>query len=288
MTVPLVPNTPRGTREPGPSSLHIWLLPSPASPRDVPVGELDPDERRRAAAYRRHGDRQTYVAAHVGLRRVLSVYTGVEPRLLPLGREWCEECGERHGRPVLVDLPGAPQFSLSHSHGLALVAVARTRVGVDVQALPSQQTVEACLPLLHPAERQEIARLPADRRQTAFARLWSRKEAYLKGLGTGLARAPDLDYLGEAAESWRPAGWTVRNTPLCDGHVGAVALAGGRDWRAAMYPVPAEWLYAPDAVERISAVRPGLRTTLRAHDPFSVRPHDLIDTRNRKERAQAS
>ena len=288
MNVPRVPNTPRLAREPGPSDLHLWLLPAPASPRDVPVGELDPDERRHAAAYRRHSDRQTYVAAHVGLRRVLSAYTGVEPGKLPLGREWCEECGQRHGRPVLVGLPGAPEFSLSHSHGLALVAVARTRVGVDVQALPSQETVDACLPLLHPAERQEITRLPPGHRLTAFARLWSRKEAYLKGLGTGLARAADLDYLGEAAESWRPAGWTVRNTPLCDGHVAAAALAGGGDWRAAMYPVSAEWLYAPEAVERIAAVAPGLRTTLRAHDPLSVRPHALIDTRNRKERAQAS
>jgi 4'-phosphopantetheinyl transferase len=288
VNLPLVPNAPRSTRELGPTDLHIWLLPSPASPRDVPVGELDQDERRRAAAYRRHSDRQMYVAAHVGLRRVLSVYTGVEPRRLPIGREWCEECGERHGRPVLVDLPGAPEFSLSHSHGLALVAVARTRVGVDVQALPSQETVDACLPLLHPAERQEITRLPADRRQTAFARLWSRKEAYLKGLGTGLARAADLDYLGEAAESWRPAGWTVRNTPLCDGHVGAAALAGGRDWRAALYPVPVESLYARDAVELISAVEPGLRTMLRANDPFSVRPHALVNSSNRKERAQAS
>ena len=288
MNLPLVPNAPRTARDLGPSDLHIWLLPPPASPRDVPVGDLDQDERRRAAAYRRHSDRQMYAAAHVGLRRVLSVYTGVEPRRLPLGREWCEECGERHGRPVLVDLPGAPEFSLSHSHGLAMVAVARTRVGVDVQALPSPETVDACLPLLHPAERQEITRIPADGRQTAFARLWSRKEAYLKGLGTGLARAADLDYLGEAAESWRPTGWTVRNMPLCEGHVGAAALAGDKDWRAAVHPVPAEWLYARDAVERICEVEPGLRTVLRAHDPSAVRTHALIDTRNRKERAQAS
>ncbi len=187
------------------------------------------------------------------------------------------------GRPA-----GRPQFSLSHSHGLALVAVARTRVGVDVQALPSQETVDICLPRLHPAERQEIARLPAARRREAFARLWSRKEAYLKGLGTGLARAADLDYLGEAAESRRPAGWTVRNTPLSDGHAAAAALAGGKDWQAAVYPVPAEWLHARDAAERISAAAPRLRTTLRAHDPSSVRPHAPIDTRNGKGRAPAS
>jgi 4'-phosphopantetheinyl transferase len=272
----------------GPSDLHIWLLAPPASARDIPAGELDAYERQRAGAYRRPDDRQLYVAAHVGLRRVLSVYTGIAPQRLTIGREWCEECGERHGRPVLVDLPGAPEFSLSHSHGLALVAVARTRVGVDVQALPSQQTVEACMPLLHPAERQEIARLPAEQRQVSFARLWSRKEAYLKGLGTGLARAADIDYLGEAAESWRPPGWTVRNLPLCSSHVGAAALAGHKDWRTSLRPVTAEQLHARDAVERIATVEPGLRTVLRAHNPSSVRTHALIDTRNRKERAQAS
>ncbi|MFD8720579.1 MULTISPECIES: 4'-phosphopantetheinyl transferase family protein [Streptomyces] len=288
MNLPVVPNAPRSTLEVGASDLHIWLLPPPASERDVPVGELDIEERRRAAAYRRQEDRQMYAAAHVGLRRVLSVYTGVAPQRLPLGREWCEECEERHGRPVLVDLPGAPEFSLSHSHGLAMVAIARTRVGVDVQVLPSPSTVEACLSSLHPAEQQEITRLSEDRRQMAFARLWSRKEAYLKGLGTGLARAADIDYLGEAAESWRPTGWAVRNVPLCDGHVGAAAAAGDKDWRVSMYSVPAEWLYARDAVERIATVEPGLRTVLRAHNPSSVQTHALIDTRNRKERAQAS
>ncbi|NUP17639.1 MAG: 4'-phosphopantetheinyl transferase superfamily protein [Streptomyces sp.] len=288
MNLPHIPNAPYGTRQLGPTDLHLWLLPPPDSPRAAPLTELDMQERQRAAAYRRHSDRQMYVAAHVGLRRVLSVYTGVAPQRLVIGREWCEECGERHGRPVLVDLPGAPEFSLSHSHGLALVAVAHTRVGVDVQALPSQETVDACLPLLHQAERQEITRIPMHQRQTAFARLWSRKEAYLKGLGTGLARAPDLDYLGEAAESWRPTGWTVRNIPLCEGHVGAAALAGDKDWRAALHPVPADWLHTRDAVERIAAVEPGLRTVLRAHDPSAVRTHALIDTRNRKERAQAS
>ncbi|MEW2317425.1 4'-phosphopantetheinyl transferase family protein [Streptomyces bauhiniae] len=273
-----------GGRALGPSELHVWLLPPPPAGHPVPVGELDPAERRRAADYRRDEHRQLYAAAHVGLRRVLSLYTGAAPEHLAIGREQCEECGERHGRPVLLDRPGAPEFSLSHSHGLALLVVARTRVGADVQALPSRATVENCLPLLHPAERQELARLPDDALQGAFARLWTRKEAYLKGLGTGLARAADIDYLGDAAEAWRPPGWTVRNLPLCPSHAGAAALAGGADWRAAVHAVPAAWLYARDAGERIAAVEPGLRAVLRAHDPSAVRTHDLIDTRNRKER----
>ncbi|MGW4004449.1 hypothetical protein, partial [Streptomyces nigra] len=81
MNHPLDPHPARGTRHLGPSDLHLWLLPAPASPRDAPVRELDEDERRRAAAYRRHADRQMYsLGAHAGLRHLVHRALGVVDR----------------------------------------------------------------------------------------------------------------------------------------------------------------------------------------------------------------
>ncbi|MFF3325824.1 4'-phosphopantetheinyl transferase family protein [Streptomyces sp. NPDC002889] len=262
------------------TELHVWLLPPPRSARELPAGELDARERKRAAAFRRTDDRMMYAAAHVGLRRVLAAYTGIAPGRLPIGPEVCHECAISHGRPVLLGVPGAPYFSLSHSHGLVLVAVSTTRVGADVQRVPSPETVELCLPALHPAERREIDRLPPDQSTVAFGRLWSRKEAYLKGLGTGLTRRADTDYLGEYATAERPPGWLVANLPLCPSHISAVALAGEEDCPVSIRPVPAEWLYAHDATDRIAGAQPGLRTVLRAHTP---RPHKGHRTETERE-----
>ncbi|RKE19888.1 4'-phosphopantetheinyl transferase superfamily protein [Streptomyces sp. TLI_171] len=252
---------PNGARTP----LDIWLLPPPDSPRDIPATELNAYERHRAESYRRTDDRQMYLAAHVGLRRVLAVYTGIDPEHLRLGGERYDGNGARQGRPRVLGVPGAPQFSLSHSHGLALVVVSEDRVGADVQRLPSPQTVAAVLPSLHPAEQIELESLPPAEQPAAFGRLWVRKEAYLKGLGTGLARGADADYLGEAGLAARPAGWVVGNLPLCLSHVAAVALRGDGDRAIVMRSVPPEYLYAAHgAVRLIAGMPPGLRTVLRA------------------------
>ncbi|MFE2286511.1 4'-phosphopantetheinyl transferase family protein [Streptomyces sp. NPDC059443] len=247
----------------GEGDLDVWLLPPPDSPRDVPIGELDERELRRAEAYRRPEDQRMYAAAHVGLRRVLAVYTGIPPRLLSIAGERYDGAGGRNGRPRVLGVPGAPQFSLSHSHGLALVAIAETRVGADVQRIPSAGTAAACLPALHPAEQEELKELREEDRTVAFGRLWTRKEAYLKGLGTGLARGTYLDYLGEHRDGDRPGGWVVGNLPLCEGHVAAVAVLGDGDHRIVMRSVPDTLLYAPEAADRVAGVEPGLYTVLR-------------------------
>ena len=46
----------------------------------------------------------------------------------------CPDCGRPHGRPRL-DLPGAPQLSVSHSGLLVVVAAHDGPVGVDVQRI---------------------------------------------------------------------------------------------------------------------------------------------------------
>ncbi|MER5208673.1 4'-phosphopantetheinyl transferase superfamily protein [Streptomyces sp. NPDC002825] len=249
--------------------LDVWSLRPPRT-EDGPVamaaGELDEDERGRADAFVRPPDRLQYVAAHIALRRLLAAYTGVAPGRVRLGRNPASGRGGRRGRPVMLDAPVPLQFSLSHSHGLVLLGVAATPVGVDVQRVPSPVTAALCLPKLHPAEREELAWLTDEERPSAFGRLWTRKEAYLKGLGTGLGRSPAADYLGERREGAvpaRPPGWIVRNVPTVPGHVAAAALRAEAGHRVALRVLPEECLYARDAagaVELIAAARAAAAT----------------------------
>ncbi|MEV3853815.1 4'-phosphopantetheinyl transferase superfamily protein [Streptomyces sp. NPDC050095] len=220
---------------PGPGSVDLWLLAVPGPGTAVPAREyalLDGAERRRARGFATPGGRDRYVRAHLLLRHVLARYVEPDAAALRFGREL------PHGRPVLRGLSFAPHFSLSHSHGLAAVAVASAAVGVDVQRICPPGTVEACLSRLHPIERAELELLGPAERTRAFSRLWSRKEAYLKGLGTGLSRPPRADFLGDTDRASRPPGWSVRDVPAPSGYAAATALRAEEPHRVTVRTAP--------------------------------------------------
>ncbi|WP_432148838.1 4'-phosphopantetheinyl transferase family protein [Streptomyces sp. bgisy029] len=237
---------------------HLWLLPRPpaGAARGPDTAVLDARERRRAAEYRDDTARLLYVGAHVGLRVLLGAYTGTDPRAVRLSRDACPCCGEPHGRPVLAH-PDVPlHFSLSHGDGLALVGVATVPVGVDVERIPSHRTARACAAALHPAERAELAAAPEGTYAGAFGQLWTRKEAYLKGLGTGLARPLAADYLG-ADPARRPDGWQVLDVPCGPDHRASAALRTAGPVRASVRELPSRCL-APDGPSPAMSAEPVL------------------------------
>ncbi|MFW3473310.1 4'-phosphopantetheinyl transferase family protein [Streptomyces microflavus] len=148
----------------------------------------------------------------------------------------------------MVQAGGGPplHFSLAHSRGLIAVAVAPRVIGVDVERLPSPETVEACARALHPGEQAELAAAPPGERRAHFGRLWTRKEAYLKALGTGLSRHPRTDYLGSDL-SRRPARWAVLDLPAGPEHAAAIAVPGDCPDHITVRWLPAELPYGEDA-----------------------------------------
>ncbi|WP_244417578.1 4'-phosphopantetheinyl transferase family protein [Streptomyces hygroscopicus] len=215
----------------GGEQLDLWLLRLPAA--DVDPSALDPSalsarERQRGAAFRRTYDQFRYLSAHIGLRHILGGYLAIHPAEVTYAQVPCTVCGRPHGKPVVVTADESPlHFSLSHSGAMVAVAVATAPVGADVQVTPRPGTVEACIPFLHPREREELAAMPQEERRSTFGRLWTRKEAYLKGLGTGLSHgAAQKHYLG-ADVTGTPSGWTVRDIPCGHGHSAAIAIRGG-------------------------------------------------------------
>ncbi|HEX8305151.1 MAG TPA: 4'-phosphopantetheinyl transferase superfamily protein [Jatrophihabitans sp.] len=188
------------------------------------VSVLDDRERQRAAKFVRDRDRHSYLAAHIALRYVLGRQLGLPPGEVTFLRQSCPNCSAPHGRPALAGTEQPVQFSLSHGGDLVLVGVAAAPVGVDVEEVPDAQVAADLSARLHPAEQREIA--AAGRPEVAFARVWTRKEAYLKGIGTGLSRGLGTDYLGAAGLAPLPDGWNVLDVPVPAGYAGAVAVAG--------------------------------------------------------------
>ncbi len=84
--------------------------------------------------------------------------------------------------------PGGVHLSSASRDGWAALAVACGPVGIDIErVLPG---AESPWHVLHPAEAAWLRDLSEGERDHAFTRLWTVKEAYLKALGTGLAREP--------------------------------------------------------------------------------------------------
>ncbi|WAZ19306.1 4'-phosphopantetheinyl transferase superfamily protein [Streptomyces cinnabarinus] len=205
----------------------LWVVraPEPGAPLDESV--LDAAERRRAAALRRPAERALYVAAHSALRRVLSAYTGIAAPALRLIRQSCPRCGDLHGRPALAGPAGqGVHFSLSHSGGLALLGLASAPVGVDVQRVPDPRLAAEASRALHPSERAQLENLPPKARVAAFARCWTRKEAFLKATGDGLSlRALHELYVGTGPRPAGPTGWAFADVEMPMGWT-AACVAG--------------------------------------------------------------
>ncbi|MCS0637468.1 4'-phosphopantetheinyl transferase superfamily protein [Streptomyces sp. LP05-1] len=185
-------------------------------------GLLDAEESRRAAAFVRDADRAAYITAHVALRLLLGPLLDTAPAAVRFARQPCPVCGGPNGRPVSV--PAGTHFSLSHSRHLILLAFAAVPVGADVEALPSARSLSDLRAFLHPREQAELAALPESGHPAAFARAWVRKEAYLKGTGTGLAHESDgYAGTGPVPAQERP-GWLLRDVVAPEGFTGAIAL----------------------------------------------------------------
>ena len=154
------------------------------------------------------GDRSA--SAHALLRDVLQELTRTAAQDHVLTRR-CGACGGPHGKPVLRH----PELHVSLSSTEGLVAVAVTDagpVGVDVE-------LETRLGF---AGFADVALAPGEP-DTRRGRTWTRKEAWLKATGTGLAVDPrTIDV------SVPTPGVQLYDVPVADGIACAAAVLSTR------------------------------------------------------------
>ena len=212
-----------------PGDVHVWRVPLDLPEADVAAlaARVAPDEAAWAAEQRLESVRRRVLVTRAALREILAGYAGCAPTVLRFAVE-------PSGRPRLAAPPADLRFNLSHTEGLALVAVTRGRqVGVDVERLKDR------------ARWPEIARRYFTAREAAqiadlrgFLTVWTRKEAYVKARGAGIGFGLDrfeVTVAGAGALIGEP-GWTLRDVPMPEPYVAAVAVEGDlaalgeRDW----------------------------------------------------------
>lgn len=165
--------------------VHVWRASLRVAPPELAAYRelLAPEEAERADRFRFPQHRDRFVVAHATLRLILARYTRLGPTNLRF------EYGP-HGKPSLRPAVAAgARFNLSHSGDLALYAVTCGReVGVDLERhRPDVECDKIADRFFSPAEVAALLALPPAEQRPAFFRCWSRKEAYIKALGMGLA-----------------------------------------------------------------------------------------------------
>jgi 4'-phosphopantetheinyl transferase len=216
--------------------VHVWRFSLDQSPA---VGSalwmtLSSDEQDRADRFHFEKHRQHFVIGRGGLRAILSRYVSLRPEQLRFSYS-------RFGKPALADDAEGEtlRFNLSHAETVALCAVTcRREVGIDVEYLrPDFASMEIAERFFSAAETQKLRGLSAEAQPSAFFNCWTRKEAYIKALGEGLSHPLDSFTVSLApaepaallfTESDRAAAsrWTLKELPVGDNYVAAVAIEG--------------------------------------------------------------
>jgi 4'-phosphopantetheinyl transferase len=218
--------------------VHIWRtdLNLPESQIQSLAKTLAPDEHNRANRFYFERDRKHFIAGRGILRSILGRYLSLEPAQLQLSYA-------SRGKPTLANLDRGEtlSFNLSHSHELAIYAIAHTSwVGIDLEHIRPMDKVEQLVKrFFSPREYAVICSLPDDQKQEAFFRAWTCKEAYLKAIGDGL---PGLDGVEVSLTPGEPAAllsiqgdeeaasrWSVYPLIPAPGYMAALAVEG-QDW----------------------------------------------------------
>ena len=211
----------------GPEEVHVW------------IADLRPSASKPATD---RESRTDAVRAGEFLRSVLATYVGGASDELLLETDV-------RGKPRLRgrDL----EFNLTHSGALAALAVsARTPVGIDVETIRTpRDPLALARRFFAPEEARELGCISPDRRNRAFLTAWTRKEAFVKGVGVGLSGhlgrfrvSCDPDRPARLlAVDWNPrlaSAWHLRDLDLAGGVVGALAVGSPREVRVTIQTWP--------------------------------------------------
>ena len=180
-------------------------------------------ERQRAGRFRFARDRRRFIVARARLRQLLAARLGVRPESIELAYG-------KNGKPALA--PGFAdtdwRFNVSHCDDVAVYAFSPGReVGIDIEAIRAVREAADIAARFFSRRENEAYRALAPRdKPLGFLRCWTRKEAFVKALGSGLSvRLDQLDVsqstLGE------DSGWRLDSFSALPGFIAAVATHRG-------------------------------------------------------------
>ena len=189
-------------------AVHLWRFQLTSQ---TPLKHLiNKEEQQRADRLRIPEKAQAFVVARARLRQILASYLDLDPQILNFSYG-------PSGKPALIGVADAPTFNMAHSGDWGLCAVAKEgEVGVDIERLDAELDYAKLAERFFSAtEKKCLQECPSWRRRRIFFRIWTRKEAWLKGKGGGFSD-PDQDIgLAHISGNYTHDGtWWLRSFPV--------------------------------------------------------------------------
>jgi 4'-phosphopantetheinyl transferase len=226
------------------TGVHVWSVPLRHEPSagDALFRILSRDERRRAEGFVFERDRSRFIRTRGALRIILGGYLAMHADRIRFRYDL-------YGKPRLdVGTEGDRLgFNVSHSRGMALVAVARRRcVGIDIEYVDKHRPyLDIAATCFSPLEMKNLHRLPESLRLTAFFNCWTRKEAYIKAIGKGFSyplqeftvpiTSAEPGTVLSIADPRASRPWLLLPLRICPGFSAALVTEGERDCAPKFY-----------------------------------------------------
>lgn len=184
---------------------------------------LNPEERSRSERYYKEKDRNQFIICRSILKFVLAAYTKLDAKSIQLDYHF-------NKKPYLSSHPWL-YFNVSHSEDFAVIAISLKKVGIDIEYIAKDFTFTNVLPDVFDNNEVLAIQKAVDIKHT-FYKLWTRKEALVKALGTGIdddfKNIPSLDghHMIDSKLVKNTENWQVCSFELDDNYLGAVAFEG--------------------------------------------------------------
>jgi len=148
---------------------------------------LSVQEQEKAARFRFVRDHDSYIITHGMLRKILGNHLGSEPSEI-------EFISNKFGKPSLAEKYKKINFNLSHSSECSvLVFSLKSEIGIDIEKIDPGFDFDL-IAKSHFSEA-ENSFIDAERDESCkrFYTVWTRKEALLKAIGTGIGENLDVE-----------------------------------------------------------------------------------------------
>jgi 4'-phosphopantetheinyl transferase len=128
-----------------------------------------------------------------------------------------EICYNEYGKPYIA---GGCRFNISHSGAVVAAAFSRHEIGLDIELVKKRKNIELIAKRFFCQNEYEFIINNADPTES-FYYVWTRKEAFLKALGTGLYEKINLHNCLNDEISYREKSWYIKSFFLKEGYAAA-------------------------------------------------------------------
>lgn len=179
--------------KPNSKEVTIWKLPRSSSCHlsSILSEYLSKEEQVRAGYFKFEALKREYMIRHGLCKMLLANYLGLSPKKIQFEYN-------RNSKPkVKKSINDKIEFNVSHSKDWIIVAISfDAPIGVDIEYIrQNRELLQIAKSFFTRMEYELLLKLPLAERTIAFYKIWTRKEAYIKALGTGLSLSLNSFYV---------------------------------------------------------------------------------------------